>query len=251
MGGPHIHIPFDKIDHYSDFLRRNRPNLEIYFSAHMLDTFSLGEIEKTCNGLSYTPSISIHAPFMDLSPAAVDDRVREATMARFHRIMDMASLLRPIVAVFHSGYDKWKYALATDIWLEKSLITWNEVLRRAGETGTKIAIENIFEDSPDNLRLLADAIDHELFGLCFDTGHFNLFSRVTLEEWIGQTGKRIIELHLHDNDGKSDAHTSIGKGTFDFRTLFSLLADGNDILRTIEAHSPEEVMESISALSRC
>jgi len=56
---------------------------------------------------------------MDLSPGAVDSKVREATMMRFSHILDISDILKPKAVVFHSGYEKWKYALNIDLWLEK------------------------------------------------------------------------------------------------------------------------------------
>jgi sugar phosphate isomerase/epimerase len=250
VSSPHVHIPFNKIEQYAQVLCDQKLNIEIYFSADVLDTAGIDVIEKTISVLDYSPSMSIHAPFMDLSPAAVDAKIREVTMFRFDQIMDVASVLKAKNVVFHSGYEKWKYALNIDIWLEKSLMTWDKVLEQAERADILISIENIFEDSPDNLRLLAENVDSGRFGLCFDTGHFNLFSRISLDEWISQTGRYINELHLHDNDGTSDAHISIGSGTFDFKRLFHLLNDRNDILRTVEAHSPEDASESLKELKK-
>lgn len=112
---------------------------------------------------------------------------------------------------------------------------------------TKIAIENIFEDTPDNLRVLMEELGCDAFGICFDSGHYNVFAEVKLEEWINQLAPYIEELHLHDNDGKGDDHLAIGDGTFDFKTLFSLI-EKKDIIYTIEAHTPEDALKSIERL---
>ena len=60
---------------------------------------------------------------MDLSPGAVDSKVRAVTIERFSQIFNIAETLKPKVIVFHSGYEKWKYASKIDLWLEGSLIT--------------------------------------------------------------------------------------------------------------------------------
>lgn len=248
MTSPHIHVPYDKIGENLSFINEHKINLEIYFGSETLDRIGVGDIEKLLSRLEYAPSLSIHAPFMDLSPGAVDSKAREITMERFNQVMDIASVLKPKVVVFHSGYEKWKYALDIDLWLEKSLMTWHDIVERALKMNTKVAIENIFEDSPDNLRMLVEKVGSPFFGLCFDTGHFNLFSRVPLEEWIRQTGRHITALHIHDNDKTRDAHLSPGSGTFNFGLLFDLLKDRDDIVRTIEAHSKAEVLKSFAAL---
>jgi len=246
---PHVHVPYDRVGDYLDFIKKNRINLEIYFSSQSLDTLNDSDIVTLKEKLNYNPSLSIHSPFMDLSPGAVDERVRVLTVERFLNVFKIAEILKPKAIVFHSGYEKWKYALRVEQWLEGSLITWPPLLKRAVDIGLKIAIENIFEDDPTNLRLLMEEMGSENFGICFDTGHFNLFSKIPLEEWLRQLKPYVIELHLHDNDKTFDSHLAIGEGTFDFDTLFSTLKDKN-LIYTIEAHTPEDTIRSIERLQK-
>ncbi|MCL5062928.1 MAG: sugar phosphate isomerase/epimerase [Nitrospirae bacterium] len=247
MISPHIHLPYEKIGDYIQFIKQNKLNLEIYFSSNALDSINTDPLPKLKNTLDYNPSLSFHAPFMDLSPGAIDSKVRDATIERFNHIIDIAETLKPKSIVFHSGYEKWKYALKVEVWLEKSLQTWRPLNERAKNIGVKIAIENIFEDEPTNLRFLMEHMNSDNFGVCFDTGHCNLFSKVSLENWLKEIKKYIIELHLHDNDKSADLHYPIGDGSFDFNTLFSELKNNNCIY-TIEAHTPERVLKSMERL---
>jgi sugar phosphate isomerase/epimerase len=246
---PHVYIPFNKINEYIDFIIKINLNLELYFSSAVLDVVTKDDIISLRKTLDYNPSLSIHAPFMDLSPGAVDTQVRKATMDRFSHILDLSEILKPRSIVFHSGYEKWKYALNVDLWLEKSLMTWQPVNKRGIDMGAKIAIENIFEDEPVNLKLLLDNMNSDNFGICFDTGHFNLFSKIPLEKWMDSLNPYIIELHLHDNDRKSDQHLSIGEGTFDFENFFYLLKN-KDCIYTIEARTPEDVLKSMEYIKK-
>ena len=118
---------------------------------------------------------------MDLSPGAVDSKVRHVTMERFYHVLDIAKELKVKCVVFHSGYEKWKYALNIGLWLEQSLLTWRPLVKKAEEIGVKIALENIFEDEPENLRLLMEKMGNNSFGICFDSGHFNLFLKYHLK----------------------------------------------------------------------
>jgi sugar phosphate isomerase/epimerase len=244
---PHIHVPYEKIGDYLKFILDNKLNLEIYFTSNALDEITAKDIRGLKDTLDYNPSLSFHAPFMDLSPAAIDSKVRAATVGRFNHIMDIAEILNPKTIVFHSGYEKWKYALEIKLWLEKSIETWKPLNERAKGIGVKIAIENIFEDDPANLIRLMQGMDSDNFGICFDTGHCNLFSKAPLQTWLESLKKHIVELHIHDNDKSSDQHLPIGDGSFDFDYLFSELKDNNCVY-TIEAHSPEMVLKSIERL---
>jgi len=243
----HIHIPYPRVGDYLSLIREHRLNLELYFSASSLDAMGREDIARLRASLDHNPSLSIHAPFMDLSPGAMDSKVRAITLERFSCVLDIAEVISPEVVVFHSGYEKWKYAHRPDIWLKGSIMTWRPLIERAKDIGVKIAIENIFEDEPSNLRMLMDQLYSEHFGLCFDTGHFNLFSTVSLHAWLSDIGPYILALHLHDNDKSFDSHLPIGDGTFDFGTLFAILRD-NNFLYTIESHTPERVFKSIERL---
>ncbi|MGE5237421.1 MAG: sugar phosphate isomerase/epimerase family protein [Chloroflexota bacterium] len=247
MTKAHIHVPFNKLDEHFEFIARHRLNLEIYFGSDSLDALDTATLAGLRDRLGYSPSLSLHAPFMDLSPGAVDSKVRRATIERFRHVLDIAETLRPKSIVFHSGYEKWKYALKIDTWLEKSIETWQPLNERAESLGAKIAIENVFEDDPENLASLMVQMDSPNFGVCFDTGHCNLFSRVPLSKWMDMLGPYLIELHLHDNDGTADQHLPLGEGTFDFGSLFSAVK-GRNCIYTLEAHTPERVMRSAERL---
>ncbi|MBI4686735.1 MAG: sugar phosphate isomerase/epimerase [Nitrospirae bacterium] len=241
---PHVHVPYDRLKSYLDFIKKERLNLEIYFGSQRFDDLNKDDIIRLKKQLDYNPSVSIHSPFMDLSPGAVDSKVRDITIKRFSEILSFAEILKPKAVVFHSGYDKWKYDSRVDIWLENSLITWRAINKKASDMGVKIAIENIFEDEPSSLKKLMEEINSSNFGICLDTGHFNLFSKVSIAEWLSDLKQYIIELHLHDNDKSADQHRAIGEGSFHFRKLFSELAYKNCIY-TIEAHTIEGVLKSM------
>lgn len=249
MKKTHIHVPYNKIYDYIDTIQKEKLNLEIYFDAQSLDFITTKDIEKLKKTLSYKPSLSFHAPFMDLSPGAVDSKVREITIERFNQVFDIAEMLKPESIVFHSGYEKWKYAFKVKVWLEASLKTWEKILPRAEKLKIKIAIENIFEEDPENLQMLMEKIRSPYFGICFDTGHFNLFSKKSIEEWLSSLNDYIIELHLHDNNKQFDEHLCIGGGCFDFEKFFRLFKNEN-CLHTIEAHTPEDVFKSIKMLEK-
>lgn len=249
MIDPQIHIPYHKIEEHLSFIRQEKLNLELYIKSNALDSISREDILQLKNQFDYNPSLTIHAPFMDLSPGAVDSKVRDVTMERFNHVLDIAKELKVKCVVFHSGYEKWKYALNIGLWLEQSLLTWKPLMKKAEEIGAKIAIENIFEDEPTNLRMLMEKMENNSFGICFDSGHFNLFSKVPLEDWLGCLNPYIFELHLHDNNKTSDQHLPIGKGTFDFGKLFSAIK-GRDLIYTLEAHSPEDAKKSMGQLNK-
>lgn len=247
MTSPHVHVPYEKIDDYLSFINSYKLNLEIYFNSNVLDRNGIqNDVKNLKNRLKYSPDITIHGPFMDLCPGAVDAKIRQVTIDRFVQTVELTEPLSPRVIVFHSGYEKWKYGLKPEIWLDGSVLTWGKVLGKT-PASTKIAIENIVEEDSSNLALLMSAMGSERFGLCFDTGHFNLFSRVSLNDWLSGLIPHVIEVHAHDNDKSADSHLPPGDGTFDFAGFFGLLHGASPIL-TLEAHTPERVILGMERL---
>lgn len=240
---PHAHIPYEKIEAHRSLLEKFKINLEVYLSSSVLDTVEPEEIISLKERLNYTPELTIHAPFMDLSPGAVDSLVRKVTIERFSMVVDIGAALGVKAVVFHSGYEKWKYGLRIEPWLEGSIKTWKEILRRV-DSRFLVCIENIFEDEPSNLRILMEKMESPNFGLCFDTGHFNLFSKVSLKEWLSQTLPYIKELHLHNNDRTADQHYPVDEGTFNMTELLEAMGD-NPCIYTIEAHTLEHFQRSL------
>ncbi len=247
MHSPQVHVPFSRVDEFIGFIRQYRVNPELYFTGEDLDGDFLGPLRQFRDSLDYDATFTIHAPFMDLSPGAVDPKVREVTIERFSRTLDAAALLGAGAVVVHSGYEKWKYDFNVELWLKNSVRTWQGIIEKASEVGARLAVENIFEDEPSNLVLLMRELGSEHFGICFDTGHMNIFSSVPLAEWLDALVPHIIELHLHDNNRDKDAHLPVGDGSFDFGALFGALK-GREVICTVEAMSPDAVKKSIERL---
>jgi sugar phosphate isomerase/epimerase len=106
-------------------------------------------------------------------------------------------------------------------------------------------IENIFEETPETILALLERFDEGNLWVCFDTGHFNLFTTLPLEEWLVPLKDRIREFHIHDNHGKSDEHLPVGQGLFPFRELKAFLRSPNHVFFTAETESEAAAMETI------
>lgn len=247
--GPQVRLPFHYFERHREFINAERLNLEVYLDAAALDRTGPAELERFLSAFDHAPRLTLHGPFHDLAPGATDARMREHTLMRFRQAMDVASVLRPAAVVLHSGYDKWRFEHNPEKWLDQSIPVWEAVAEWAERIGTRVAVENIFEETPDNLAMLMARLGSERFGICFDTGHFLLFTRRTLDEWLDALLPHIIQTHLHDNHGDRDAHLPIGEGTFEFPSLLGRL-NGSPVIHTVENNTPEESLRSIAWLRR-
>ncbi len=223
---------------------------EVYLPADELDSLTGRTLDHLTGWRERGLDISFHAPFMDLSPAGLDPRVLEVTRFRFNQVRDLAEIVRHRHIVFHPGYDKWRYGRKPRVWLERSLETWSGVLDWGIPIGTKIVLENVFDTEPDPMLQLLSHFENSL-GLCFDTGHFLLFTSITLNKWLTAMGDSLQEIHLHDNDGKEDTHLPVGEGIFDFSAFFAHLSErGLCPLMVLENHSRDETLRSLEGITR-
>jgi len=248
----HTHVPYHRLSEHLTYIVAERINPEIFFSAHALDRVVWEKLSAQSKIL-HTAGLAttIHAPFLDLNPGALDPSIREVTYKRYQQVFQAAEQLKPRIIVFHPGYDELRYGANRLDWLKNSIEFWRKFIPQAKETGSIIAVENIFEKEPSTLRALLEAIDDPVFRHCFDVGHWNMFTNVTLEEWFASLGPFMAEAHIHDNHGQADDHLPPGEGQIDFDLLFNLLKRyAPDAVYTIEAHTVERMERAFKAIKK-
>ncbi|HPU29171.1 MAG TPA: sugar phosphate isomerase/epimerase family protein [Syntrophorhabdaceae bacterium] len=221
---------------------------EIYIENNLLDEISMDEAKELGKNLKECGiETTVHAPFMDLSPGGFDRAIKRVSIDRIKKAVDVAKNIDAKAIVCHPGYDKWRFDGNEQMWLESSIETWSEVLSHGGKE-MEVLLENIFEETPSTFIALFGYFREKNLYFCFDTGHFNLFSKVDLEEWLLPLKDKIREMHIHDNHGKSDEHLPLGRGIFPFRELKSFIKNTTGIRFTTEFHSEKHALESIKNL---
>ncbi|MGQ9618326.1 MAG: sugar phosphate isomerase/epimerase family protein [Candidatus Aminicenantia bacterium] len=243
-----VHLPFHAFKKYSQRLLESGYGPELYFNSKTLYS-SDEEIEEVSNFLRKNSiPCTMHAPYLDLSPGAIEESVRKITIERFQRAVYVAKILRPLSIVFHPNWDTWRYEDEAEIWLENARETFSEISKNL-PSETLLLFENVYDQTPDFLLRLLGKLNIDNKGLCFDTGHFLNFSTISLEEWLNSIERNLKEIHLHDNLGKKDEHLDIGVGIFPFHNFFSYLKKKNlHPILTIEAHSLETLIRAENSL---
>ncbi len=243
-----VHVPFRLLmgEQLSLFIE-HKLQPEISFSSFELDSFNPADFRLIAERLRQVDlPITLHAPFMDLRPGALDEKIRRSSIERFQQLFSIAPLFKPRSIVCHPAFDKRYYVSTEEQWLENSIDTWKRFLPAAETLDTVIAFENVYDTDPKMLLSLVDALDSPHARICFDTGHFNAFSQTPLHEWLEVLGARIAQLHLHDNHGINDEHLPVGEGTFPFINLFSSLhQQGNHPIITVEPHTEENLWKTL------
>jgi sugar phosphate isomerase/epimerase len=241
------------IDTYLSLIIKENINPEIGFDCFVLDRYKRSDFTDTAKRIKDQGlSVTFHAPFFDLRPGALDRKVREVTIERLKQVFDLVPLFGPKSVVCHASFDEKYYVSKEDEWLENSRETWRHFLAIAGETDTMIAIENVYEADPYYLKRLLDTFEKDpRISLCFDTGHFNAFSKTPLDSWMDELGSSIGQIHLHDNRGFKDEHVAVGEGTFPFFEFFERLKKNRKSpIITLEPHTEETLWRTLENIEK-
>jgi sugar phosphate isomerase/epimerase len=237
----YVNVPFDLLHDRLERIEALSIGVEIYVENNLLDSLLPESLQGLCSELERRGiERTVHAPYLDISLGAFDRKVREITVKRLKRAIDVARVLSARSLVLHTGYDERFYGEEKEGWIERCKESLEALLEEADQVC--LLVENVFERDP--------SIFEEIFttfptiGLCFDTGHFNVFSRVPLRSWMAHLGGRVAELHLHDNLGMVDEHLPCGMGNFPFMSLGRLLRR-RDLIFAVEVLREEQALEAI------
>jgi sugar phosphate isomerase/epimerase len=248
----HVSVPFLLLrDQYLSLVLENRISLEIGIDAEVLDTCPLGDLLRIAEQLrSADLNCSLHAPFLDLSPGAIDPRIRQVSRERLEQVFQLIPVFQPRWVVCHLAYEARHYEDDQERWRGYCLETFAGWLERLGGMDLPLMVENVYEKEPDHLRALFQSLPDPRLRFCLDVGHHRLYARSDLTTWIEQLGPYLGMLHLHDNHGQVDDHLALGSGTIDFLSFFDLLkARGLNPWITIEPHREDWVRESLVFLA--
>ena len=249
-----VNIPFNMLyDSHLDLFIKNGLNPEIGLDCNALERFSLVDFADIAARLhERNLTVTLHAPFMDLSPGSPDPAVRDLTCRRFEQMLELVPLFRPRTVVCHAGYDWQRYYQLRDVWLENSLKTWSWLSARIGEAGGQLMLENVYENDPEEMRILFESLAKQRVGFCLDTGHQAVFSRCSLKTWLESLGPYLGQVHLHDNSGQNDDHLALGKGEIDFKAFFKHLKTikKEPPVITLEPHRERDFWPSLEYLDK-
>lgn len=242
-----ITIPFEGLTENLEFLKENNLDVEVMmYDTGWIRNFPLDEVEAMGEKLEAEGiGVSVHGPLFDLNPGSRDTIIRDYTKFNFMRALNISALLKAKIVVFHLGLNPLIPRDYREAWLETSVKTWKPVVAHAAGLGILIAIENMFLSAPHFLRKVVETVDSPNMRVCLDVGHVNVYSSVSLKEWIDVLGKYIVKIHINDNDARDDMHLAFGEGNIDFVKTYRLLQEKSvRALMTLEM-TPDKVLPTL------
>ncbi len=225
---------------------------ELYFSGRDIDNINEGFLSTLKELIDkHNFKSSLHAPFMEQDIGSANDAQQQQTYRRLLHTLDVAARLGSRRIVVHPGYGDMPDERDFTGWLKRAGDLLKSLCQRAYELKLQIAFENIYDSTPDRLYMLLDTVKSESAGICFDTGHYNLFSSLPMQSWLDRLGNRIIVCHIHDNDKSGDQHLAIGDGCLDYNPLiawYNQLNDNEKPVMTLEALNRPDVIKSVTRI---
>lgn len=174
---------------------------------------------------AFAGTVSIHPPAWDVNMASYTGPVREMSIRIYREAIDIAQRLRAAYVVLHVG---WRGAACFPAaeYLARAEDAIRPLVPDAREAGVRIAVENVgWLGSEICDQAEFTALIHRLpegAGALLDVGHARL-AGWDLDAALRDLAPRMIAVHLHDNNGRSDQHLPIGQGLTDWASVLPAL----------------------------
>ena len=235
--------------------------IEIDAATSFVEAFDEGRIERLRdNAYSAGILLGIHAPYT-LNPVERLPRMREANMDYFIKVLEFSEALGASWVNIHLGYcmgipdNESIYH-----YLDEASEIIKVLLEKAEDLGVDLSIENTpytppscyfyqFGSTLEEIQYLLEKVDSEALKFCLDIGHANTSDGPL--NYIHTLSDRLINVHLHDNNGVKDDHLPLGGGNIRWKELMELLEEkGYDGFFTLELQNDEDYLLSKRYLER-
>jgi sugar phosphate isomerase/epimerase len=144
---------------------------------------------------------------------------RIAMVDEIKRALEVAEVIPFRYLIQHIGVQGEEYSERK---VDAAFSSLDELRVFASQRGVEVLLENTPNALSSAERLnefLAQT--HLNLNYCFDIGHAHMYGSVSDQFELMKS--RVRSTHLHDNDGKEDAHLFPGKGTIDWRKAMRTL----------------------------
>lgn len=246
-----VNAPFGMLwERYLPLFLAERLNPEVGLDGPSLDRFSRRDFMNAADKLHQAGlQITLHGPFQDILPGALDSKILAASRARLQEAFDLLEIFRPRSIVCHMGYESRHYQGLQEKWLDHSVATWEPLAAQAARHDCLVALENVYETQPELIKKLFDRLQAPNIRICLDVGHLQAFGGGNFQQWLDLLGNLVGQLHLHDNNGDGDEHLAPGQGTIPFSEILGFFAaNGYAPLITLEPHQASSLLPALEYL---
>ncbi|QGG47597.1 sugar phosphate isomerase/epimerase family protein [Heliorestis convoluta] len=199
---------------------------------------------------------SLHAPFYDLNLASENHpAIREISLDTYKDFLQIAVELQCDHVTIHPNASSTQI-FDTTLARQRIKQALSLLAGKAHRLGIPLAIENIGHGDGEifgqeaYIALLQEQVAAQAL---LDVGHAHI-NGWDIPSVIRRLGTKLAGLHLHDNDGHSDLHLPIGKGTIEWEPIWQALAESTAspalILEYNNAVPVEVILEAVYRLRK-
>ena len=172
----------------------------------------------------------VHSTIYDVNLASLNPTIREASVKTTLDCLQLAKRLGAEILVIHGGNLPSNYSLKFMEEAKSNLIlSLEELIQVAEKEEITIGLENHAKGF--NIGMIKNVEEHLFFlkkinsrflKAVFDIGHANLYG-VSIEDYARKIKDFLVEIHLHNNEGKKDNHWPLDQGNIDVEGFLELI----------------------------
>lgn len=200
---------------------------------------------------TYSLKYTIHAPFMDVNIASLQDKSRLNSIAQIKESIDFANEINAQAVVIHPGLTSF---LPNKYFPDKVLKSANDSIKELGEYSADLGVLATVENMPNfpsmiyqNIYELNDLLVSLDMTMTLDIGHANHAGYPVDEMYFDS----IKHIHAHDNFGDDDSHLALGEGSIELNTIINTLENNNfDGIYIIEVNDYDSIKKSYEYMKK-
>ena len=169
-----------------------------------------------CQELRGIQRATMHAPYNEHFPCAIDRRARALAKDRYLQSIEVAAGYGIHKLVIHAAYDPHLYF--PEWFVPQSAAFFRELMPLVPENVT-LCLENVLETEPELIGDIVRQVDDKRLRMCLDTGHAEAYSHHHPDYWVEHCQDILDHFHVHNNDGHRDLHGPLYEGTIPMRRL--------------------------------
>ena len=208
-------------------------------------------IEKRFNEISssYDLVYSVHAPLSDINIGSLNPTMREASLNEVLLAIGCCRRMGIDLITFHPGFISPLGHLNRASVMRETRRSIGAIERAATDNGVTAALENMPRmpiTTCTEPKELLSLVEGTSLLICFDIGHAH--TNGNIDDFVKHRAY-FANVHIHDNDGSSDQHLTIGEGRIDFERVLARMG-GYQHRYVIEARKIEDAPLSQARLKR-
>ena len=200
---------------------------------------------------SYNLKYTIHAPFMDVNIATLQDKSRINSISQMKNSIDLANEIDAEAVVVHPGLASF---LAKKYFLDDVYKVANESIAEIGKYSRDLGVLTTVENMPafdamiyQNINDLNDLLVGLDMAMTLDIGHAHHVGYATSQMIFDS----IKHVHIHDNFGDDDAHLALGEGNIELKRIVNNLESKNyDGIYIIEVNDTDSIKKSYEYMKK-